>query len=598
LSDETGSAGGGVAVFSVSPALTGTPTAPTAAPGTNTTQIATTAFVYDAVTGLLDFKGNQSASGDPNYPAASKGDVYYITVAGKMGGASGKSVEIGDAIVCSADAASGNEAAVGTSWFVLEHNIVGALMASNNLSDVANAGTARTNLGLAIGTNVQAYDAELAAIAGLTSAADALPYFTGSGTAAVTTLTSFARTLVDDVDASTMRTTLGLAIGTNVQAYDAELAALAGLTSAADALPYFTGSGTASTTTFTSFARTLVDDVDASAMRTTLGLVIGTNVQAYDAELAAIAGLTSAADRLPYYTGSGTAALATFTSVGRDLMDDATVADQRTTLGLAAVASSGSASDLGTGTLPVGRLSFTKAQLDTAVSDGNVLYVGDAPTSHVHGNITNAGAIGSTQYLFVVTDASGVLNTNANIKTDTYSNLFVGPNNLAAADTSASYVVAAGQYARSRNYGQHSTAAGRFANTGDAQASKYHVRNSTTTTASTVLYTDGSSKVVNIPTDSTWMFNVKVAAYNSTDQLGAGWTIRGVARSDTSGTTALVGGNIMESWTEGGMSACTCTVTVNDTSDTLVVTVVGLSGKTIKWHGVIETSEVCHGTAA
>lgn len=34
-----------------SPALTGTPTAPTAAPGTNTTQIATTAFVEEAVAG-------------------------------------------------------------------------------------------------------------------------------------------------------------------------------------------------------------------------------------------------------------------------------------------------------------------------------------------------------------------------------------------------------------------------------------------------------------------------------------------------------------------------------------------------------------------
>lgn len=52
--------------------------------------------------------------------------------------------------------------------------------------------------------------------------------------------------------------------------------------------------------------------------------------------------------------------------------------------GLAAVATSGSASDLGSGTLPVGRLSFTKAQLDTIVSDGNVQFVGDAPTAHTH----------------------------------------------------------------------------------------------------------------------------------------------------------------------------------------------------------------------
>jgi hypothetical protein len=113
------------------------------------TQRAVKAYVDSSVAGLLDLKGGTDLSANPNYPAASKGDAYYCSVAGKVGGASGKSLDAGDVYVASADNAGGTEAAVGFSWFVLEHNLVGALVAANNLSDLTDPATARSNLGLA-----------------------------------------------------------------------------------------------------------------------------------------------------------------------------------------------------------------------------------------------------------------------------------------------------------------------------------------------------------------------------------------------------------------------------------------------------------------
>ena len=65
-------------------------------------------------------------------------------------------------------------------------------------------------------------------------------------------------------------------------------------------------------TTISAFAATLLDDADATAARATLGLVIGTNVQAYNATLAALAAQTEAANKIQYYTGDNTPGLLDF----------------------------------------------------------------------------------------------------------------------------------------------------------------------------------------------------------------------------------------------------------------------------------------------
>lgn len=100
---------------------------------------------------------------------------------------------------------------------------------------VESGATARTSLGVAIGTDVQAYDAGLLSIAGLTTSADKMIYTTGSDTYAVTALTSFARSILDDANEATFKATVNLEIGTDVQAYSADLTDLAGNWSAASA---------------------------------------------------------------------------------------------------------------------------------------------------------------------------------------------------------------------------------------------------------------------------------------------------------------------------------------------------------------------------
>jgi len=114
------------------------------------TQKATKAYVDQIVASqdAMVFKGVIDCSASPNYPAADRGWTYRVSVAGKIGGASGINVEVGDILLCLNDAtASGNQATVGSSWSVIQANLDGALLTTS------------------IGVTVQGFDATLAALA-------------------------------------------------------------------------------------------------------------------------------------------------------------------------------------------------------------------------------------------------------------------------------------------------------------------------------------------------------------------------------------------------------------------------------------------------
>ncbi|ELN0517133.1 tail fiber protein [Escherichia coli] len=206
-----------------SPSLTGTPTAPTAAQGTNSTQIANTAFVKAAITALIN-----GAPGTldtlKEIAAAINNDPNFSTT-------------INNALALKAP------------------------LASPALTGIPTAPTA------AQGTN----NTQIATTAYVRAAISAL---VGSSPEALDTLNELAAALGNDPNfATTMTNALA-----GKQPLDATLTALAGLATGANKLPYFTGTDTVSQTDLTSVGRDILAKTSTLAVIQYLGLrEIGTS---------------------------------------------------------------------------------------------------------------------------------------------------------------------------------------------------------------------------------------------------------------------------------------------------------------------------------
>ncbi|EIV6977513.1 TPA: tail fiber protein [Escherichia coli] len=200
-----------------SPSLTGTPSAPTAAQGTNSTQIANTAFVKAAITALIN-----GAPGTldtlKEIAAAINNDPNFSTT-------------INNALALKAP------------------------LASPALTGIPTAPTA------AQGTN----NTQIATTAYVRAAISAL---VGSSPEALDTLNELAAALGNDPNfATTMTNALA-----GKQPLDATLTALAGLATGANKLPYFTGTDTVSQTDLTSVGRDILAKTSVLAVIQYLGL--------------------------------------------------------------------------------------------------------------------------------------------------------------------------------------------------------------------------------------------------------------------------------------------------------------------------------------
>lgn len=220
----------------------------------------------------------------------------------------------------------------------------------------------------------QPYHANLAALAALTAATDKCFYFSSSSALATFDCPSWARTVISAADLTAGRLAFGLAIGSDVQAYHANLAALSGLTGAAGKFSYFTGPGASALTDSTSFGRSVLNVADASALRTLGAVVIGTNVQAWDADLDCVAALSSAG--LIARTGSGTCAVRTITAPaagisftnGDGVSGNPTLALANDLAALEALSSTGIARRTGTDAWSVGTLVANSELADMATA--------------------------------------------------------------------------------------------------------------------------------------------------------------------------------------------------------------------------------------
>jgi hypothetical protein len=228
--------------------------------------IATQKAVKSYVDGLLSandvmvFKGVLDCSANPNYPAANAGDNYRVSVAGKIGGASGVNVDPGDWLICTADGtASGNHATVGSSWAIIQANLDGILTTAD------------------IGVSLQGYDAGLQALAAFNT--NGIVCQTADNTFAGRTLTGVTnRTTVTNGDGVSGNPTIDISATYAGQATITTVGVVSTGTWQGSAVAVLYG-GTGSTT--------------ASGARTSLGLAIGSDVQAYDAGLVSLASLSA-----------------------------------------------------------------------------------------------------------------------------------------------------------------------------------------------------------------------------------------------------------------------------------------------------------------
>lgn len=390
-----------------SPALTGTPTAPTAAADTNTTQLATTAFVVGQA-GSSSGAALGTAAAGTSLRYARQDHVHAMPTLSQVGAPTGAVSMNSQRLTTLADPVNPQDAATkayvdaarsgldpkescraattatvgtynatgGTSGrgqlTACPNTLDGVTLAANNRVLVKNHSTGAANgiyVVSTLGTGADGVwnrasdfdeDAEVTASAftfvseGTTNANSGWVVTTNDnitiGGASGTAITWVQFTGAGQITAGAGMTKTGNTL-------DVATASSARIVVNADSIDLATTGVSAST--YRSVTVDVYGRVTAGTNPTTLSGYGITDAQPLDATLTALAGVATVADRLIYATGSDTFTVTTFTAFGRSLVDDADAAAGRTTLGLGTIA-----------TQAANNVNITGGDIDNIVLDG------------------------------------------------------------------------------------------------------------------------------------------------------------------------------------------------------------------------------------